>query len=95
MNICFFCFFPLSFKKYNKLYEYIYTYFFIIPIIPLNYFFYNKIVVGVIIKKNLDYIFFYIIGVLENLKATNIYIFSLNQNLDYIFFVILYYCQCQ
>jgi len=35
--------FPLSFKKRNKLDEYIYTYFFImIPIIPLNNFFYNK-----------------------------------------------------
>ena len=41
-------FFPLSFKKRNKLDEYIYTYLFIIPIIPLNNFFYNKIVVGVI-----------------------------------------------
>jgi len=30
--------FSLSFKKCNKLYEYIYTYFFIIPIIPLNNF---------------------------------------------------------
>jgi len=38
MNI----FFPLSFKMCNKLDEYIYTYFFIIPIIPLNNFFYNK-----------------------------------------------------
>jgi len=35
-------FFPLSFKKCNKLNEYIYTYFFIIPIIPFNNFFYNK-----------------------------------------------------
>ena len=35
-------FFPLSFKKCNKLYGYIYTYFFIIPIISLNNFFYNK-----------------------------------------------------
>ena len=34
-------FFPLSFKKYNKLYKYIYTYFFTIPIILLNNFFYN------------------------------------------------------
>ena len=58
MNICFF---SLSFKKCNKLNEYIYTYFFIIPIIPLNNFFYNKIVVGVIKKKNLDYIFFVIL----------------------------------
>jgi len=68
MNIYFFVFFPLSFKKCNKLFpkknkkcnkldEYIYTYFFIIPIIPLNNFFYNKIVVIVIKKKNLDYIF--------------------------------------
>jgi len=44
MNI----FFPLSFKKCNKLDEYIYTYFLIIPIILLNNFFYNKIIVGVI-----------------------------------------------
>ena len=35
-------FFPLSFKKCNKLDEYIYIYFFIIPIIPLNNFLYNK-----------------------------------------------------
>jgi len=35
-------FFSLSFKKYNKLDVYIYTYFFFIPIIPLNNFFYNK-----------------------------------------------------
>jgi len=44
----FFVFLPLSFKKCNKLDECIYTYFFIIPIIPLNNFFYNKTVVGVI-----------------------------------------------
>ena len=35
-------FFHLLFKKNNKLDEYIYTYFFIIPIILLNNFFYNK-----------------------------------------------------
>ena len=35
-------FVPLSFKKCNKLDGYIYTYFFIIPIISLNNFFYNK-----------------------------------------------------
>ena len=51
MNISIFVFLPLLFKKCNKLYEYIYTYFFIIPIIPLNNFFYNKIVVGVIKKR--------------------------------------------
>jgi len=45
-------FFRLSFKKCNKLDEYIYTYFFIIPIISLNNFFYNKIVVGVIKKRS-------------------------------------------
>ena len=50
MNIYFFVFFPLSFKKCNKLAEYIYTYFFIIPIISLNNFLYDKIVVGVIKK---------------------------------------------
>jgi len=38
----FFSFFSLSFKKCNKLDEYIYTYFFVIPIIPSNNFFYNK-----------------------------------------------------
>ena len=42
MCVCVFDFFPLSFKKCNKLYEYIHTYFFIIPIIPLNNLFYNK-----------------------------------------------------
>ena len=35
-------FFPLSFKKCNKPDAYIYAYFFIIPIIPLNNFLYNK-----------------------------------------------------
>ena len=35
-------YFSLSFKKCNKLDEYIYTYFFIIPIIPLKNFFCNK-----------------------------------------------------
>ena len=49
MNI--FVFLPLSFKKCNKLDEYIYTYFFIFSIIPLNNFFYNKIIVGVIKKR--------------------------------------------
>jgi len=44
-------FFPLSFKKCNKLDEYIYTYFFIIPIIPLKNFYIIKIYIGVI-KKN-------------------------------------------
>ena len=64
MNI--YIFFLLSFKKCNKLNEYIYTYFFIISIIPLNNFFYNKIVVGVI-KKEFIYIFCYIVlfGVVE------------------------------
>ena len=42
MNIYMSGFFPLSFKKFTKLEKYIYTYFFIIPIIPLNNFFYNK-----------------------------------------------------
>ena len=42
MNICISVFFPLSYKNYNKLDEYIYTYFFIILIILLNNFFYNK-----------------------------------------------------
>jgi len=41
-------FFPLSFKKYYKLDEYIYTYFFVIQIILLNNFFIIKIVVRVI-----------------------------------------------
>jgi len=35
-------FFSLSFKKCNKLDKYIFTYFFIIPIIPLYNFFNNK-----------------------------------------------------
>jgi len=34
----------------NKLDKYIYTYFCIIPIIPLNNFFYNTILVGVLKK---------------------------------------------
>ena len=50
-NTIFFVFFSLSFKKCNKIDEYIYTYFFIIPIIPLNNFLYNKIVVCVIKKR--------------------------------------------
>ena len=37
-----FGFLPLSLKKCNKLDEYIYAYFFIISIIALNNFFYNK-----------------------------------------------------
>jgi len=57
-------FISLLFKKCNKLYAYIYTYFFIITIIPLNNLFYNKMVVGLIIKK-IDYIFFFIVGVIE------------------------------
>jgi len=51
-------FFLLSFKKCNKLDEYIYIYFFIIPIIPSIIFSITKIIVGFIKKKNLDYIFF-------------------------------------
>jgi len=51
-------FFPLSFKKYKKLYEYIYTYFFIILIIPLNNFLYNKDCCYVI-KKNNKHLYFY------------------------------------
>jgi len=66
MNIFFCFFFTLLVKKCNKLDEYIYTYFFIIPIIPLNNFFYNKIV-GVI-EKSVTLIFY-------SLKETNIYIF--------------------
>jgi len=42
MNIYMSDFFSLSLKKCNKLDDYIYTYFFIISIIPLNNFFYNK-----------------------------------------------------
>jgi len=63
-----FCFFlPLSFKKCNKLDEYIYTYFFIISIILLNNFLYNKIVVGVIKKNRLYFFLLYciIVGVVE------------------------------
>jgi len=56
MNTCISVFFPLSFKKYNKLDEYIYTYFFIIPIIPLNNVFYNKIVVMSLKKATNIYI---------------------------------------
>ena len=57
-------FFLYPFKKCNKLDEYIYTYFFIIPIIPLNYFSIIKIVVGVIKKKKIIFIC-YIVGVIE------------------------------
>ena len=67
MNI-YVCFFYLSFKKYNKLDAYIYTYFFfIISIIPLNNFFYNKDCCVVSLKK-----------------TKNIYIFSFNQNQNFI-----------
>jgi len=47
----FICFFLLLFKKHNKLYEYIYTYFFIIPIILLNNIFYKKRLLFVSLKK--------------------------------------------
>jgi len=57
MNTCIYAFFPLSFKKYNKLDEYIYTYFFIIPIIPLNNFCIIKIVVMSLKKTTNIYIF--------------------------------------
>jgi len=57
---------PLSFKKCNKLDEYIYTYFFIIPIIPLNNFFYNKDCCWCHKKKEFRlYFFCYIVGVIE------------------------------
>jgi len=57
MNIYMF-FLPLSFKKCNKLDEYIHIYFFIISIIPLNTFSIIKIVHGVI-KKNRLYFLLY------------------------------------
>ena len=41
MNICLSVFFPLLYKRYNKLDEYIYTYFFDISIILSKYFFYK------------------------------------------------------
>ena len=63
MNINIYVYFPLSFRKCNKLEEYIYIYFFIIPIIPLNNFY--QIVVGVIKKKNYIKFFCYIVGVVE------------------------------
>jgi len=56
MNICIY-FFPLSFKKYNKLDEYIYTYFFIIPIILLKKNSIIKIVVMSLKKATNIYIF--------------------------------------
>ena len=58
-------YFPLSFKKCNKFDEYIYTYFFIISIIPLNNFSIIKIVVVGIKKEFRLYIFCYIVGVIE------------------------------
>jgi len=62
MNI-YIWFFLLSYKKCNKLDEYIYTYIFIILIIPLNNFFYNKRSLFVSLKKYLDYFFCYIVGI--------------------------------
>ena len=47
-------FFPLLFKKYNKLDEYIYTYFFIICF----FLYYLKIIVR-IIKKSNKHLYFY------------------------------------
>ena len=59
-------FFPLSFKKCNKLYERIDTYFFIISIILLNNFFYNKDRCWFHQKKEFRlYFCCYIIGVIE------------------------------
>ena len=60
MTIYIFLFFSLLFKKCNKLDEYSYTYFFIIPNIHLNNFFYNKDGCW-FHKKKLDYIFFVIL----------------------------------
>jgi len=56
-------FIHLSFKKCNKLDEYIYTYFFIILIIPLNNFSIIKIVVDVIRKNKNSFFFCYIVGI--------------------------------
>jgi len=61
-------FFPLSFKKYNKLDEYIYTYFFIIPIITLNKFFYNKDCCYVIKKQQQTFIYLFLIKTKISLK---------------------------
>jgi len=63
MNICL-IFLPLSFKKCNKLDEYIYTYFFVIPNIPLNNFSIIKIVVDMNKKKIRLYFFCYIVGII-------------------------------
>jgi len=52
------CFFPLSFKKYNKLDEYIHTYFFITPTFSIK-----KIVVRVIKKKQQTFIFLLLIKI--------------------------------
>jgi len=50
----------------NKLDEYIYTYFFIIPIIPLNNFFNKKDCCWCHKKKEFRlYVFFYIVRVIE------------------------------
>jgi len=83
--------FPLSFNKCNKLNEYFYNYFLIIPMIPSDNFFYNC---GVIKKKNLYYIFVILLVSLKkliivsllyyNLKTTNIYIFSFHQYQNFI-----------
>jgi len=68
MNIWLSVFFPLLFKKFNKLDEYIYNYFFIIPIILLNSFSIIKIKIIVRVIK----------------KTTNIRIFIFNQNQNFI-----------
>jgi hypothetical protein len=60
MNIYFLFFFLYHLKSGNKLDVCIYTYFFINPIIPLNNFFYNKIVVG-FLKKRIKIFFCYIV----------------------------------
>ena len=59
-------FFSLSFKKCNKIEEYIHTYFSIITIIPLNNFFYFKDCCLCHYKKEFRlYFFCYIVRVIE------------------------------
>jgi len=67
MNINIYVFFPLSFRKCNKLEKYIYIYFFIISIIPLNFIFFIVLrLLLVSLKKRTSVKFFcYIVGVVE------------------------------
>jgi len=74
MNTSISAFFLYYLKK--KLDEYIYTYFYIIPIIPLNNFFYNKDCCYVIKKKQKTFIFLLLIKTKISLKKIPFIIFK-------------------